>query len=519
VAVIEWDGFFVQYGCHNDRFFSCWERRIPMPYVHFTDEQIYRANAVDLVQFLQHQGEKLIPSGRNKRLASDHSITVRGNVWYDYAERRGGLAIDFVQSFYSLSFPEAVTRLLGGETGRVYGQAEKEPEKEPKPFALPPAHADMKRVFAYLIKNRLLGRDIISCFVREKLIYESCERIKNKQGEWKEYHNVVFVGHDENGIARHAHKRGLSTTGGYKGSIESSDPAYSFHRIGIGNRLYVFEAPVDLLSFISLYPEDWQSRSYVALCGTAEYALLKMLEANPQIDTVVFCLDHDEAGIEAAGRLAEILKEEGHDCGTEYLWPENKDWNEDIKARRGLAPIPAEEHPQITVCVPVFVRIEKLFSKLPETTIPETRFSDQLQRFKIHLHWGRFEEALGCMEDMAALSLFAAAREYRQIGSILSSGELSAMLQQSFKPHQNRGNIQNRADELTLGLQVALSLKQAEGPRSQEQMQKQADAWMNLALGCAKVVICQRAHELKQELKQKQEQKQKQNEQQGIGMS
>lgn len=53
-----------------------------MPYIHFTEEQKLRANSVDLVEFLRRQGEKLIPSGRDKRLASDHSITVRGREWY-----------------------------------------------------------------------------------------------------------------------------------------------------------------------------------------------------------------------------------------------------------------------------------------------------------------------------------------------------------------------------------------------------------------------------------------------------
>lgn len=53
-----------------------------MPYIHFTEDQKLRANSVDLVEFLRRQGEKLIPSGRDKRLASDHSITVRGNEWY-----------------------------------------------------------------------------------------------------------------------------------------------------------------------------------------------------------------------------------------------------------------------------------------------------------------------------------------------------------------------------------------------------------------------------------------------------
>jgi len=248
------------------------------PYIHFTDEQIYRANSVDLEQFLLRQGEKLIPSGRDKRLGSDHSITVRGNAWYDHSAEEGGLAIDFVQSLYGLSFPESVVRLLGGETGVIYEQAKKEPPGEPKPFALPPAHSDMRRVFAYLLKGRLLDRDVVSYFAKEKLFYESCERMKNKQGEWREYHNAVFVGPDEHGTARHAHKRGLYTEGGYKGNLDGSNPAYSFHHIGTSNRLYVFEGPIDLLSFLSLYPKDWQQHSYVALCGVAEHAMLKMPE-------------------------------------------------------------------------------------------------------------------------------------------------------------------------------------------------------------------------------------------------
>lgn len=96
-----------------------------MPYIHFTEEQKLRANSVDLVEFLRRQGEKLISSGQDKRLTSDHSITVHGNEWYDHAAERGGHAISFVQNFYGLTYPEAVTRLLNGEQGEVYVPAEK----------------------------------------------------------------------------------------------------------------------------------------------------------------------------------------------------------------------------------------------------------------------------------------------------------------------------------------------------------------------------------------------------------
>ena len=71
-----------------------------------------------------------------------------------------------------------------------------------------------------------------------------------------------------------------------------------FPLVGTSDRLYVFEAPIDLLAFLTLYPDGWQQHSYVALCGTAEHAMLWMLEKNPNLRKTILCLDHDAAGIE-----------------------------------------------------------------------------------------------------------------------------------------------------------------------------------------------------------------------------
>ena len=221
-----------------------------MPYIHFTEEQKLRANSVDLVEFLRRQGEKLISSGQDKRLTSDHSITVHGNEWYDHAAERGGHAISFVQNFYGLTYPEAVTRLLNGEQGEVYVPAEKKEKGPPKEFALPPANQTLRRVYAYLLQQRHISREVLSTFAQKGLIYESRELSIDQT---KVYHNAVFVGFDERGVARHAHKRGLYTQGkSYRGNIEGSDPRCSFHWVGTSDRLYVFEAPIDLLAFLTL---------------------------------------------------------------------------------------------------------------------------------------------------------------------------------------------------------------------------------------------------------------------------
>ena len=373
-----------------------------MPYIHFTEEQKLRASEVDLVEFLRHQGEKLIRSGPEYRLASDHSVTVRGNGWYDHAVKEGGGPISFVQQFYDLSYPEAITRLLGGEQGTVYASAPKQEEKPRKEFALPSAGREMRRMYAYLLKHRFLDRNVVNAFVRAGLLYESCEKFKDR-----EYHNAVFVGKDENGVPRHAHKRSLNSLGKtFRINVEGSDPRCSFHYTGTSNRLYVFEAPIDLMSFLSRYPRGWQEHSFVALCGTAEHAMLWMLERNPCLRTVCLCLDHDEAGIEASGRLAELLHEHGYD-NVGMLQSEHKDWNEDLKARRGLPAQEAEEHPQLIAASEVCGRIGVY---MEECVIPERvgrELTNALCGYEMNLRRDYPEGATTCIELASALALYA----------------------------------------------------------------------------------------------------------------
>ena len=295
-------------------------------YIPFTTEQKERAASVDLEEFLRRRGEKLITSGRDKRLASDHSITIRGCEWYDHASEQGGRAISFVKQFYGLSYPDAMSLLLGDDLGGSYPAAkEKEPEPA-KPFVLPPQSESMRRVYAYLLKQRCIDREILNAFVRKKLIYESCERSRDGT---KEYHNAVFVGFDEHGVPRHGHKRGLYTMGqSYRGNIEGSDPKHSFNYTGTDGSLYVFEAPIDLLSYISLYPSDWQSHSYVACCGTSIQPVLEQLRRQ-DIDSVYLCLDNDSAGQKAAQRMEAELSERG--VYVEIVVPTLKDWNDDLR--------------------------------------------------------------------------------------------------------------------------------------------------------------------------------------------
>ncbi len=300
-------------------------------YIHFTEEEKQQANQVDLVVFLQAQGEVLLPSGGEKRLQKNHSITVRGNEWYDHAICKGGYAIDFVKEFYDLSFPDAVTLLLGREGGPVYHRAAPK-VVTPKSFALPPANGDMRRTFAYLLKYRGIDNEVLRTFVHEHLIYESLEPAPNGGAG---FHNVIFVGYDEHGAPKHGHKRGLYTlVKPYKGTIPGSDPVYTFYRKGNSNRLYVFEAPIDLLSFLSLHQEKpWQAHHYVALCGLSPRPMVKRLDCDPTITIVVLCLDNDGPGQRASEKFQTLLQERGLEVSV--LTPSLKDFNQDLLQRGG----------------------------------------------------------------------------------------------------------------------------------------------------------------------------------------
>jgi len=200
-------------------------------YIPFTEEQKIQAANVDLVHFLRAQGEEVIRSGHEWRWKRHDSVTVDGSNWYQHSAERGGNAVSFVQKFHNLSYPDAVTLLLDGERGMGFAQADPKQERTKAPFVLPEANNNMRRVYAYLMKQRCIDADVISHFAKAKTLYEDAQ-----------YHNAVFVGSDENGAPRHAHKRSTLTIGEpYRGNVAGSDSRYGFSHIGINDRLYVFE--------------------------------------------------------------------------------------------------------------------------------------------------------------------------------------------------------------------------------------------------------------------------------------
>ena len=311
-----------------------------MPYIPFTDEQKQLANSVDLAEYLRVRGEKLERAGIEHKLiyydssGKHDSITIRGSKWFDHKNQTGGGAIKFMQEFYGMDFQTAAQELLGQRvTPLSHSPPKAIAKEEKKEFRLPQANSNMHRVYAYLIKQRFIAPEVITHFAKQHTLYED-----------KEHHNAVFVGIDENGVPRQASKRSTNSYGNsFRITCQGSDTRYSFAHFGESKRLYVFEAPIDMLSFLTLYPKDWQNHSCIAMNGVYENAVLTALKNHSNLSEIVLCVDNDEGGIEAVDRLRDILAENGY-TDVKRLAPKFKDWNEVLKAKNGVKALPAVPH-------------------------------------------------------------------------------------------------------------------------------------------------------------------------------
>ena len=283
----------------------------------YTQAQIEKANAVDLEKFLRAQGETLVPSGKEYRWKAHDSLTVCGNKWFRHSQSKGGFPVDFVMEFYGKSFPEAV-QMLTGEPG------EAQPEAGPAPspaFRLPLRNVTNANILNYLTQERKLSPSLVNFFIAAGDIYEDSS-----------HHNVVFVGRDADGHPRYASSRGIQEK--FRQDAAGAEKAFGFAHRGTDKQLLVFEAPIDLLSFIELFPKNWQQHNYLSLGGVSGKALRQFLSERPDVERVFLCLDADKAGEDACKRLTALLPDT---VSVTRIQPCMKDWN-DVLVHRAEIP-------------------------------------------------------------------------------------------------------------------------------------------------------------------------------------
>ena len=293
----------------------------------FTDTEMQIAKETDLPELLTHLGYQVRRIGRYHTTVEMDSLRIKDRrKWFRYSQNTGGDAITFLQQFCGKSFPEAVEYLL-----TFHGKARDSPAKAvpsvkrdevQKPFALPPRNADDRRVFAYL-RKRGIAPQVIRQFLNSGLVYEDAE-----------HHNCVFVGKNNAGQAKYAGLRGTYDLDGpgFKGDAPGSDKntGFSLPHDPRSDLVLVFEAPIDLMSYLTLHRN---TSNALALCGLYDGALQTYLQAHPEIRRIALCLDADEPGQKAARQLQDKYAAMGYAVTVEEPHS-GKDWNEYLQKRK-----------------------------------------------------------------------------------------------------------------------------------------------------------------------------------------
>ncbi len=292
----------------------------------FTEAEMDTARNTDLPDLLTYLGYHVKRIGGYYTTKEMDSIRIRDRrTWFRYSELRGGDAISFLQRFQNMSFTKAVEFLLNYHGGVREVRAPPPPPapKEAVPFELPPHNPDSRRVFAYLSQKRCVAPQVIRGFIDAGLLYEEAQ-----------HHNCVFVGR-RMGKPVYAAKRGTYDKDGnsFRAGVPGSDKEIGFRlRCDESSlRVFVFEAPIDLMSYCTLHPAI--TGNAVALCGLYEGPLDTYLRENPHLRRVDLCLDADEHGREAAERLKAKYTELGYTV-TVHTPARGKDWNEYLQLRQ-----------------------------------------------------------------------------------------------------------------------------------------------------------------------------------------
>ena len=298
-------------------------------------QEINDLKNISIIDFCEKNGIELSGTGNWKRLQEHDScvIDVNNNSFIWNSKQKSGDIINFVEEYYNVDFKEA-TQILGAKKDVPYliktYQDEVTIPKELKDISLLQndlqEQNNMKHVYAYLNKTRKIDYAIVQEFVDKKLIAEDINR------------NLIFKTFDKDDKEKliALSKKGTSVKPYQFISLHSENVGFRFSTTDTVKTLYVYEAPIDLMSHYEMNKEKLikDNALLVAMTGLKSNAVLNNIkEYDPE--KVVFCVDNDSAGKHFIEKMRSILPENLTDK-MEILLPDKKDWNEDIKEKKHL---------------------------------------------------------------------------------------------------------------------------------------------------------------------------------------
>ena len=221
-------------------------------------EAIEQARRIDLLTYLSccEPGNLVHISGNNYCTREHDSLKISNGKWYWFSRGIGGVsALDYLMKVKEYSLPEAVELIVGRDAIVELQIKDYEFKTKPVKKLLMPELTDKPYRAKQYLRERGIHPEIIQYCIDNSLLFETAE-----------YHNVVFVDYDKQGIAKYAAMRG--TKSAYKGEVTGSDKRFSFSISETTNaeHAHLFESAIDLLSFATLELQEGRNWKQVVLC-------------------------------------------------------------------------------------------------------------------------------------------------------------------------------------------------------------------------------------------------------------
>lgn len=299
----------------------------------FTKYEKQEAHNISVIDYLQKNYNFTFKrAGGGFRCCEHNSLFVHADErsWYWNSHGYGGGdVVEFVRKYENKSYADALKSVLNpSENCQInnYCKAPKGNKEQEKRSLILPVKKEGKynRVYAYLTKTRCIDPVIVTTLLHKKYIYED------------NHGNCVFVGYNKNGFPAYASVRTTLTDKKFRGDAVGSDKSVGFSIKGFDKKkVYVFEAPIDLLSHATLEnikhsnSREWLNSTRLSLGGVSDKALKQFLSDYDEIEEIVFCLDNDPAGIEAAEKYIKKYSDMGYIVSS--VPPYCKDYNEELQ--------------------------------------------------------------------------------------------------------------------------------------------------------------------------------------------
>jgi hypothetical protein len=298
------------------------------------NKTIEQARNADIIAFLEkYNGFIFTHQSGAYRCQQHKSLAIKADrrSFYWHSKGIGGFGVlDFLTKVENIPFRDAVEVVTGTTPQTVPQRVDRNnimvPGPASKTLILPEKSESTARLYDYLCNKRSIDHGIVDWLIQKEMLYE------DRRG------NVIFIGYDEHKKPRFASLRGTHGDCSFRGDCAGSDKRYGFSVAAYTpyEVLYIFESPIDLMShagierYNAVFDEDsWQDSHRLSLAGTSDTALPFFLNKHKDIKYLVFCLDNDPAGREAAVNMARKYADKGYRTRLEL--PENKDWNEDLQ--------------------------------------------------------------------------------------------------------------------------------------------------------------------------------------------